>query len=45
MGKTTNLFKNLSDLGKFDLINKNALERSNLIFETKTRRETTEKTS
>jgi hypothetical protein len=31
MGKTTNLFKNLSDLGKFDLINKNALERLNLI--------------
>jgi hypothetical protein len=35
MGKTTNLFKNLSDLGKFDLINKNALERLNLIFEQK----------
>jgi hypothetical protein len=35
MGKTTNLFKNLSDLGKFDLINKNALKKSNLIFEQK----------
>jgi hypothetical protein len=35
MDKTTNLFKNLSDLGKFDLINENALERLNLIFEQK----------
>ena len=35
MGKTTNLFKNLSDLGKFDLINKNALERLNLISKQK----------
>jgi hypothetical protein len=33
MNKTTNLFKNLSDLGKFDLINKNASKKSNLIFE------------
>jgi hypothetical protein len=31
MGKTTNLFKNLSDLGKFDLINKNALEKKQQI--------------
>jgi hypothetical protein len=35
MGKTTNLFKNLSDLGKFDLINKNASKKLNLIFEQK----------
>jgi hypothetical protein len=35
MGKTTNLFKNLSDLGKFDLINKNALEKLNLISKQK----------
>jgi hypothetical protein len=35
MGKTTNLFQDLSDVGKFDLIEKNALKKSNLIFEQK----------
>jgi hypothetical protein len=35
MGKTTNLFKNLSDLGKFDLINKNALEKKQQIKQAK----------
>jgi hypothetical protein len=35
MGKTTNLFEDLYNLGQFDLINKNALEKSNLIFEQK----------
>jgi hypothetical protein len=35
MGKTTNLFEDLFNLGQFDLINKNALKKSNLIFEQK----------
>ena len=35
MGKTTDLFENLYNLGQFDLINKNASKKSNLIFEQK----------
>jgi hypothetical protein len=33
MGKTTNLFEDLFNLGQFDLMQKNALKKSNLIFE------------
>ena len=35
MGKTTNLFKDLYNLAQFDLMQKKALEKSNLIFEQK----------
>ena len=33
MGKTTNLFEDLYNLAQFDLMQKNALKKSNLIFE------------
>jgi hypothetical protein len=35
MGKTTNLFEDLFNVGQFDLMQKKALEKSNLIFEQK----------
>jgi hypothetical protein len=35
MGKTTNLFQDLFNLGQYDLMQKNALKKSNLIFEKK----------
>jgi hypothetical protein len=35
MGKTTNLFEDLFNVGQFDLMQKNALKKSNLIFEKK----------
>jgi hypothetical protein len=35
MGKTTNLFEDLFNVGQFDLMQKKALEKSNLIFEKK----------
>jgi hypothetical protein len=35
MGKTTNLFEDLFNVGQFDLMQKNALKKSNLIFEQK----------
>jgi hypothetical protein len=35
MNKTTNLFKNLYNVGQFGILNKNALERLNLISEQK----------
>ena len=35
MGKTTNLFKDLYNLGQFDLMQKKALEKADIIFEQK----------
>jgi hypothetical protein len=35
MGKTTNLFEDLFNVGQYDLMQKNALKKSNLIFEQK----------
>jgi hypothetical protein len=35
MGKTTNLFEDLFNVGQYDLMQKKALEKSNLIFEQK----------
>jgi hypothetical protein len=35
MGKTTNLFEDLFNVGQYDLMQKKALEKSNLIFEKK----------